>query len=360
MPNRRLRVLCKILRARGNDGRDRLERARAGRIIRWASARILQAALVPALAVLTAACGSTAMHDTGSTTGSQTRTTTSTTGPLPGTGRPPVVIGDKNTPEQFVLGELYEEALTAEGFSVSLNRNIGPTQVTIRAMRQGSLNLYPEYIDVWNKEVAHETGSFSSSRAAYAAGQRFANRQGLKLLNPTPFGNTEALAVTDYYAGQHSLTAVRDLRTVGRSLTVGGPPQFKSAGLVALQRAYGFTSQLFRVLPVGEQYQALNQNAVQAADVNTTDGDLATGDYRVLKDPNHVLGWGNVVPVVTQQTLEKEGPTFAATINAVSSLLTVSAMRQMNEQVEQHIDPAAVAAQFLETHGLIAPGQGSS
>jgi osmoprotectant transport system substrate-binding protein len=323
------------------------------------SARVLKGALVPAFAVLAAACGSTATHSTGSTTGSQTRTTT-TTGPLPGTGRPPVVIGDKNTPEQFVLGELYEEALAAAGFSVSLNRNIGPTQVTIRAMHQGSLNLYPEYIDAWNKQVAHEAGSFGSSRAAFAAGQRFADRQGLKLLRPTPFGNTEALAVTDYYARQHGLTAVRDLRTLGRSLTVGGPPQFKAAGLVALQRAYGFTSPAFKVLPVGDQYQALNQDAVQAADVTTTDGDLASGDYRVLKDPSHVLGWGNVVPVVTQQTLDKEGPTFAATVNAVSALLTVSAMRQMNEQVEQHVDPAAVAAQFLETHGLIGPGQAPS
>jgi glycine betaine/choline ABC-type transport system substrate-binding protein len=35
-------------------------------------------------------------------------------------------------------------------------------------------------------------------------------------------------------------------------------------------------------------------------------------------------------------------------------------MRQMNEQIEQHVDPATVAAQFLETHGVIPPGQGSS
>ena len=314
-------------------------------------------ALVASLALLGAACGSNAVHPTASSGTSQTHTTS--TAPLPGTGRPPVVIGDKNTPEQFVLGELYEEALAAEGFSVSLNRNIGPTQVTIRALHQGSLDMYPEYIDVWNRQVAHDGQTFSSSRAAHAAGQRFALRHGLQLLNPTLFGNTDALAVTDYYAAQHGLRTVRDLRNVGHALAVGGPPQFKQSGLVALQEAYGFTAKAFKTLPVGDQYEALNQNTVQAADVSTTDGDLATGDYRVLKDPNHVLGWGNVVPVVTQSTLAKEGPTFRATINAVSALLTISAIRQMNQQVEQHIDPATVAAQFLETHGLIGPGQSS-
>lgn len=332
---------------------------RPGSRARFVRGTTLARALLVGLGVLAAACGSNATHPSTSTGASQTKSTT-TTGPLPGTGRPVVVVGDKNTPEQFLLGELYEQALAAEGFSVSLNRNIGPIQVTIRALHQGSLDIYPEYIDVWNKQVAHQPQSFPSSRAAYAAGQRFALRQGLRLLNRTPFGNTDALAVTDYYATQHRLRGVGDLRRVRRTLVVGGPPQFKSAGLEALQRAYGFSPHAFKVLPVGGQYQALNQNAVQAAGVSTTDGDLATGDYRVLKDPSHVLGWGNVVPVVTQKTLDKEGPTFAATINAVSALLTTSAMRQMNELVEQHVDPATVAAQFLETHGLVSPGQSSS
>jgi osmoprotectant transport system substrate-binding protein len=317
--------------------------------------RAVAVGLVASAALLLAACGSTAMHSAGATTGTQTRSTT--TVPLPGTGRPPVVIGDKNTPEQFVLGELYDEALAAQGFSVSLNRNIGPTGVTIRALHQGSLDLYPEYIDVWNEQVAHDSQEFASSHAAYSAGRQFAIGHGLELLNPTPFGNTEALAVTDYYASQHRLGAVKDLRKLDPPLTVGGPPQFEASGLAALERAYGFSSHAFKVLPLGDQYQALNQGTIQAADVNTTDGDLASGDYRVLRDPRHVLGWGNVVPVVTRKTLKEEGPRFAATINAVNSLLTQSAMRQMNEQVEQHVDPATVAAQFLETHGLIAPGQ---
>ena len=43
-------------------------------------------------------------------------TTTSDGRTLPGTGRPAVTIGDKNYPEQFVLGQLYLKALKAQGF----------------------------------------------------------------------------------------------------------------------------------------------------------------------------------------------------------------------------------------------------
>ncbi len=316
-------------------------------------ARLVAAA---ALAVVAAGCGGAA-GQTNPTAGSSTQTTTTTT--LPGNGRPPVTIGDKNTPEQFVLGELYYQALAARGFSVSINRNIGPTSVIIHALRQGSLGLYPEYIDVWNQSVAGVTRSFKTARAAYAAGQSYARRQGFELLKPTPFGDTTALAVTDYYAGLHGLRTVADMGPMSSSLTVGGLPQFKSTQLAALERVYNLPPPTFKVLPVGGQYDALNTDAVQAAAVNTTDGSLATGDYRVLADPSHVLGWGNVVPVVTQKVLSAQGPAFAATVNAVSALLTLQTMRQLNELVDQHVDPATVASQFLETHGLIPPAPGS-
>jgi osmoprotectant transport system substrate-binding protein len=312
-------------------------------------------AVATALTVL-AGCGAGGVHSAISGTGTSTQNTT--TSPLPGSGRPPVTVGDKNTPEQFVLGELYDLALAAQGYSVSLNQNIGPTGVTIRALRQGSLDVYPEYIDIWNQQIAHDGSSYKSARRAYEAGQRYALGHGFELLNPTPFGNTAAIAVTDYFASSHGLRSIADLRTLPGPLTIGGPPQFKATGLAAIERAYRLSPPAFRVLSVGVQYQGLDSDTVQAADVNMTDGSLATGDYRVLRDPSHVLGWGNVVPVVPKKVLQAEGPAFANTINAVSALLTLPAMRQLNEQVDQHVDPAVVATQFLVTHGLIPPGQG--
>ena len=325
--------------------------------MRRVSLRAIAASVAAALAVLAAGCGAKGAHASHTTSGTTTQKTS--TEPLPGNGRPAVTVGDKNTPEQFVLGELYEQALAAQGFSVSINRNIGPTQVAVRALRQGSLDMYPEYIDVWNTQVAHDQRSFTSARAAYGSGQRYALDHGLELLNPTPFSDSAAISVTDYYASKHGLRQIADLGKLGSSLTVGGPPQFKATGLAALERAYGLSAPAFKVVPVGGQYQALAQDTVQAAAVNMTDGDLATGNYRVLRDPEHALGWGNVTPVVPQKVLEAEGPAFAATINAVTAQLTLPVMRQLNEQVEQNVDPATVATQFLETHGLLQPGQGS-
>ena len=313
--------------------------------------RAVSTAAVAALAL--AGCGA---GKTGSLTGTQ-----STTTKLPGSGKPPIAVGDSNVyPEQFVLGALYEQALQSEGYSVTLNRNIGPPEVRIKALESGSVDFYPEYIDAWNSTIAGYRYGFQSAAKAYRAGQRYALDHGLKLLNPTRFSDTPAIAVTLAYAINNGLNTIADLRRVAQTLTIGGPPQFQSTspGLTDLQQTYRFAPAAFKTLPVGEQYTALDQNMVQAADVNTTDGQLVAGDYVLLKDPAHVFGWGNVVPVASQTALETEGPAFVQTVNRVSALLTTRVIRQLNADVAVlNEDPIKVATQFLEAHGFTIAAQ---
>jgi osmoprotectant transport system substrate-binding protein len=299
------------------------------------------------------------------TTATATTTSASTSAAaLPGTGRPTVTIGDKNFTEQFLLGELYYLALKAQGFSVVLNRNIGPTEVTIQALQSGRLSMYPEYIDTWNTAVAGYKHRFSTAYGAYQAGERYALAHGLELLDATPFSDTDAVGVTFNYSVQNGIASISDLAKVASSLTFGAPPQFQQAptGLPLVEQAYGIIPAAFKPLPVGGQYQALDQGTVQAADVNTTDGELITGNYTLLKDPKHVFGWGNVAPVVPVRVLDAEGPAFAGTINQVSALLSTAVMRQLNAAVDiSGVDPGVVARQFLEAHGLVpSAGSGSS
>jgi osmoprotectant transport system substrate-binding protein len=298
---------------------------------------------------------------TSSTTTTPTTSSTTTAAPgavLPGSGRPPIVVGDKNYTEQFILGQLYLQALGAEGFNVTLNQNIGPTQVTMQALSTGSLSLYPEYINVFDSVVAGLAPPFDSEASALAAGRRWATQHGLGLLAPTPFSDTSGLAVTDAYAQENALRTIGDLRRVQTALTIGGPPQFQTSdpGLPTLGSMYGLVPSGYRAMAIGSQYGALNSDTVQAADITTTDGQLASGDYAVLADPRHLFGFGNVVPVVSAKVLAAEGPAFAATLDRVDRLLTLPVIRQLNLAVDiAGQDPTAVATQFLETHGLLSP-----
>jgi osmoprotectant transport system substrate-binding protein len=336
----------------------------------------LVASLLPALGL--SGCGSAgtssstqaaAAHVASSTTSAATTTTTATTNStgtetatttsaLPGAGKPAIIVGDKNYTEQFLLGQLYVQALRAEGFSVSTNQNIGPTQVTLQALKAGSLSMYPEYLDVFNTAVAGYRHGFRTEPDAYQGAQHYALAHDLEVLAPTPFSDSDAIAVTDSYAAANHLRSIGDLRRVADTLTLGGPPQFQQGtpGLPQISEDYGVTPAAFKAVPVGDQYAELNTDTIQAADVNTTDGQLASGDYTLLRDPRRTFGWGNVVPVVSARALAIEGPAFQETIERVDAALTTDVMRRLNQAVDiSQQDPAAVAKQFLETHGLLTP-----
>jgi osmoprotectant transport system substrate-binding protein len=312
--------------------------------------RVTRALALPGIALLMAAALGAC--------GSGTATSATSTAALPGAGKPTVTIGDKNDTEQFVLGELYDQALSAKGFSVVLNRNIGPTDVTMQAIDTDKLAMYPEYLNVWDTAIAHYRHTFDTMQGAYRGAQHWARRHGIRLLRPTPFSDTVGIAVLRSYASAHGLRTLGSLRRVASQLTLGAPPQFiqSPSGLPALEQVYGFIPAHVTTIDIGSQYQSLQQGTIQAAYVNSTDGQLTTAEFQLLRDPRELFGYGNVVPVVNAKALSEEGPAFTRTIDAVDRLLSTPVMRELNAEVDlDGKTPEAVAQQFLLQHGLIPP-----
>jgi osmoprotectant transport system substrate-binding protein len=278
-------------------------------------------------------------------------------GRLPGIGRPAVLLGDMNTPEQFVIGELYEAALTGQGYTVALDRNIGTASVRAAALGNGSLDIYPEYIGVWDRQVAGLTRRFRTLNAAYQAGLAYARRQHLDLLKPTRFSDTGGLAVLSSYAIRHQIRTIANLRRVQGQLTIGVPLDFSAfaSGLPAVDQAYNLRPHAVAPVNIGLQYIEMRLDQIQAAYVFTSDGQLSQPSYRLLQDPLHAFDFGNVVPVVSDKAIALEGPALVATINRVDALLTTSAMRGLNAEVSLgHHTPQNVAVEFLQGNGLLA------
>jgi osmoprotectant transport system substrate-binding protein len=306
----------------------------------------------------TTTTSSTSSAATATTSSATDATAATSTTALPGAGKPVITVGDKNFAEQFVLGQLYAQALRAQGYSVNINQNIGPTDVSTQALQNGSLTVYPEYLNTFNTAIADYHHDFRTLLDAYDGAEHYALAHGMQVLAPTPFSNTNGLAVTVAYAAENHVRAIGDLNRLTAALTVGGPAQFQtgSPGLPDLSVAYGFVPIAFRAMAVGDQYSALNTGTIQAADVDTTDGQLATGDYVVMRDPRGVFGWGNVIPVVSAKAAAAEGSAFTDTIQRVDDRLTTDTIRQLNYAVSiAGQDPATVARQFLQTHGLLTP-----
>jgi osmoprotectant transport system substrate-binding protein len=274
---------------------------------------------------------------------------------LPGTGKPAVVIGDKNFAEENILGALYAQALTAQGYKVTLKDNIGTSEITWKALVAGQIDLYPEYTGTLLSAIAGITKNPTSATAAYKEAATYAAAHGFTLLNATPFYDSDALAVLTAYAKTNHLTTISDLKKLGSKVILGAAPEFATRfeGLLGLKQEYGIDP-TFKPIAIGLSYTALDSGKVDAQDVFTTDGQLATaGKYVILTDPKHVFGYQNVAPVVSSKLLAKEGPAFASTLNKVDALLTFNAIQSLNKAVSiDQETPASVAAAFLKANGL--------
>jgi osmoprotectant transport system substrate-binding protein len=313
----------------------------------------MAALLTVALAIALAACGSSS-NKSSSSSGGGSSTPAAPSG-QPGKGKPAVTLGDKNFTEEFVLGQLYKQALEAKGFTVNLKNNIGSSEVIDKALTSGKIDLYPEYTGVIVQVLAKINKPPKSADETYQLAKAFEAKRGFDMLDKTPFFDADALAVKPSYAQKYGLKSTADLKKVPH-FTYGGPPENKTRyqGVVGMKQAYGLNNFTFKPLTIGLQYQALDSGKIDVAAVFTTDGQLQnTGKYVVLTDPKGIFGFQNVSPVVSKKVLAAQGPEFAATLNAVSAKLTNEAMRKMNAAVDlDKQKPADVAGAFLSANGL--------
>jgi osmoprotectant transport system substrate-binding protein len=274
---------------------------------------------------------------------------------LPGAGKPAVVLGDKNFPEENILGDLYQQALEAQGYKVTLKPNLGSTEIAWKALKSGQIQAYPEYDGTLLAQVANITKNPANSAAAATETRNWAAKHGFTFTNVTPFSDSDAIATLSSYAKAHGLKTIGDLKKLGAAVKIGGAAEFQTRypdGLVGLNKIYG-EHPTFVPLSIPSFYTALDNNQVNAAVVFTTDPPLKSGKYTVLKDTKFIFGFQNVGMVIKSSVAKAEGPAFVSTINKVSALLTQKAIIVLNSAVEVNkLSASAVAKSFLKANHL--------
>jgi osmoprotectant transport system substrate-binding protein len=308
--------------------------------------------LAATMAFAVAACGSS--DNNSSSSSSTPATSSSAAAPAqPGKGKPPVTIGTKDFTEEFILGELYKDALQAKGYTVKLKKNIGATEIIDTALKSHKIDGYPEYTGESVATVAKRNVPAKTAAEEYQLAKQFYEGRGETVSQPTPFQDVDAIATTKAFAAKHHLSSMEDLKKIG-SFSLGARPEFKARqqGLAGMKKVYGINNAKFRQLALGVQYQALDTGKVDAANIFTTDAQLASGKYTVLKDPKGVFGFQNVAFVIDKKKLaELGGGQFMGVINSVNKLLTTDAITSMNKAVAiDKQDEATVAKQFLQAN----------
>ena len=273
---------------------------------------------------------------------------------LPAEAQQVVRVGSKNFTEQFVLAELYAQALEANGIKVEKKLNLGGTLIAHKALEEKQIDFYPEYtgtilIAVMKQPpVTDPKTVYDRVKADYAA-------RGLVVLNEAPVNNTYNMVVRPETAAQYKLETLSDLAKVAKDLKVGAGPEFRDRadGLPGLKSKYGIEFKEDLQMAIGLRYQAIANKQVDVVNGYATDGMISALKLKRLTDDKNLWPPYYVVPVVRKETLDAN-PKIAEVLNRVSATLDEAVMAEMNFKVDgDKMEPKDVARDFLKAKGIV-------
>src|SRR5947207_11434889 len=96
-----------------------------------------------------------------------------------------VRVGSKNFTEQFIVAEIYAQALEAAGMKVERKINLGGTLIAQKALEEKQIDLYPEYTGTMLLAVL-KAEPMTDQRAVYEKVRAEYATKGLVVLNQAP------------------------------------------------------------------------------------------------------------------------------------------------------------------------------
>jgi osmoprotectant transport system substrate-binding protein len=275
-------------------------------------------------------------------------------GVSPAGAQQPVRVGSKNFTEQFVLAELYAQAMEAAGIKVERKVNLGGTLIAHKALEEKQIDFYPEYTGTMLLAVLKQP-AMSDRKAVYDKVKSAYAAKGLTLLNEAPVNNTYNMVVRPETAAQYKLVTLSDLAKVANQLKLGAGPEFRDRedGLPGLKAKYGIVFKEDVQMAIGLRYQAIAGKQIDVVNGYSTDGMISALKLTRLKDDRNLWPPYYVVPVVRNEALAAN-PKLADVLNRVSATLDEASMAAMNYKVDgEKMEPRDVAHDFLKAKGIV-------
>jgi len=271
----------------------------------------------------------------------------------------PVVVASFNFPESVLLADIYGQALQNAGVPVRLELDLGPRELVLPAVHQGLVDVVPEYLG----SLLEALDPKASLRGASAADESRQLAQALKswnvsVLPSAPAEDQNALVVTQSLARRYGLRAISQLVSIAPTLTLGGPAECPTRPfcLRGLRSAYALRFAHFDAFDdESQRVTALAEQVIEVAVMDSTDGELATGQFAVLSDDRHLQPADNVAPLVSARAVRTYGNRVVAALDAVSARLSSRDLTFLNWRVEvAGNNPAAEAHAWLVREGLVS------
>ena len=265
-------------------------------------------------------------------------------------------VGSKNFAEQYILGEIYAQALEAAGFTVDKQLDLGSEQIAYRSLKRENINGYPEYSGtaltsfyrVKIDEIPRDPDE------SYEQLRDRAAEDGITALAQTPFQNTYVVTSTKETAEElgNPETISELAEKAGSDMSISGFPECRQRTdcLLGLKNVYQWEPEF--VSSEG-QYEDLDQGQADFTFGFGTDGALSLDKYVTYEDDKELFPPYYVSFLVNEKGMEALGESGQEIIQRVQVPLTEEVMQELNSRVSiDKQEPEQVAADYLREAGF--------
>jgi osmoprotectant transport system substrate-binding protein len=281
---------------------------------------------------------------------------TATAGESQPASLPTISVGSAGFSEAALVGEIYAQALEAEGFTVERNLELGERDAVRAAFDADEINLAPDYLGGLAGFL--ELDLDPDPEATHAAVTEALEPLGQTILDYSPGTDADGFVVRQETADELGLATMSDLAEVAGDLVWGLAPACPDnpACGPGLNVVYGIDIAELDTESLtpcsAEMAEALNSGAIDVAQVCTTQAEIASLNFVLLEDDGGLAPAQNIAPVLTQELADAGGDALASTLNAVSELLTTEELTALNLLIAEQQSFADIADGWLSDNGL--------
>lgn len=262
-----------------------------------------------------------------------------------------IIIGSADFSESQLIATIYSHVLKKAGVDVKEKLNIGSREVYMSALKDGSIDLIPEYSGTLLSYLDKETSETDPTKIVEDLNDKLPD--GLVALEAAEAQDTDVLAVTKDFSKKNDVTKISDLKKIESDVVLGGPSEWKEryVGVPGLEKVYGLKFKDFQVLDAGGPLtlSALKGGQVQVGDMFSSDPSIEDNGLVALKDDKHLFAPAQVIPIARKSKLDDKG---TKALNEVSVKLTTEELITMNRKVNNGDDIAKVADEWISQQGL--------
>jgi osmoprotectant transport system permease protein len=273
----------------------------------------------------------------------------------PASGPSAIVVGSKNFEESRLLGEIFAQLLESRThLRVERRLGLAGTQVCFEALKNGAIDVYPEYTGTGLVSILGEPAKLGRTEAMNRVRGEFLRRWNLWWIAPLGFENSFEIAVPKELAEREHLQTISDLARISGRLHGGFGHEFvgRDDGLPGLEKLYGLKFSSVEHLQQAIQYQAAGARRIDAMDAYTTDARLLRYNLVILRDDKNFFPPYEAAALVRGETLARH-PEVGSVLGLLAGAFNEDSMRALNYRLQEKGESeAAVARDALRALGL--------